>query len=134
MEKTVPTTLAPGAAAPTQLSFGETIKARRMQYGMSLRDLAAKVHVHHATIDRIESGYFKSTTPETIVALAEALHYDPQYLLSLCGAGIADSDIRYINRAARKMTARERCQMLELLIKMYPDAFAGVEDDDLDNH
>ena len=40
-------------------TLGKVIKKKRLQMGMSLRDLAAKAGVHHATIDRIETDQFK---------------------------------------------------------------------------
>ena len=134
MEKTVPTTLNPGADAPTQLSFGEVIRNRRKRYGFSQRDLAAKVHVNFSTIRRIESGFINTATPEIIVALAKALHYDPLYLFSLCGIDIVDPEMRCINRVARKMNSYQRKAMMDLLKASFPFAFIGMDSDDLDEN
>ena len=89
-------------------TLGSVVKKKRMKLGMSLRDLAAKVEVHHATIDRIENNQIKVVDPSTLIRLADALHIDQLYLLSLNGAGVQDEDIRIIARAANKMSAEQR--------------------------
>jgi len=115
-----------------ELTLGQVIKKKRLQLGMSLRDLAGKVGVHHATIDRIENDMFKVVDPATLTAIAEELHLDRLYLLSLNGAGVKDEDIRIIARAAGKMNAQQRQQMLELLRNSFSEAFMNTDSDDLD--
>ena len=115
-----------------ELTLGQVIKKKRLQLGMSLRDLAGKVGVHHATIDRIENDMFKVVDPTTLTAIAETLHLDHLYLLSLNGAGVKDEDIRIIARAAGKMSAEQRQQMLELLRNSFSEAFMNTDSDDLD--
>ncbi len=115
-----------------ELTLGQVIKKKRLQLGMSLRDLAGKVGVHHATIDRIENDMFKVVDPTTLTAIAETLHLDRLYLLSLNGAGVKDEDIRIIARAAGKMSAEQRQQMLELLRNSFSEAFMNTDSDDLD--
>jgi len=117
---------------PEELTLGQVIKKKRLQLGMSLRDLAGKVGVHHATIDRIENDMFKVVDPATLTAIAEELHLDRLYLLSLNGAGVKDEDIRIIARAAGKMNAQQRQQMLELLRNSFSEAFMNTDSDDLD--
>ena len=115
-----------------ELTLGQVIKKKRLQLGMSLRDLAGKVGVHHATIDRIENDMFKVVDPTTLTAIAETLHLDRLYLLSLNGAGVKDEDIRIIARATGKMSAEQRQQMLELLRNSFSEAFMNTDSDDLD--
>ncbi len=115
-------------------TLGQIIKKKRLQLGMSLRDLAAKAGVHHATIDRIEADYFKVVDPTTLTAIAEALHLDRLFLLSLNGAGVKDEDIRIIARAASKMNAEQRQQMMAILRDSFSEAFKNTESDDLDDN
>ncbi len=113
-------------------TLGQVIKKKRLQLGMSLRDLAGKVNVHHATIDRIETDQFKVVDPSTLVAIADALHLDRLYLLSLNGAGVEDEDIRIIARAANKMNPEQRRQMMAMLRDSFAEAFRNTDSDDLD--
>ena len=115
-------------------TLGKVIKKKRLQMGMSLRDLAAKAGVHHATIDRIETDQFKVVDPATLTAIAEALHLDRLFLLSLNGAGVRDEDIRIIARAAQKMNPEQRRQMMAILRDSFSEAFQNTESDDLDDN
>ena len=115
-------------------TLGQVIKNKRLQLGMSLRDLAGKVGVHHATIDRIETDLFKVVDPATLTAIADALHLDRLYLLSLNGAGVADEDIRIIARAANRMNAEQRQEMMAILRDSFSEAFRNIESDDLDDN
>ena len=115
-------------------TLGKVIKKKRLQMGMSLRDLAAKAGVHHATIDRIETDQFKVVDPATLTAIADALHLDRLFLLSLNGAGVRDEDIRIIARAAQKMNPEQRRQMMAILRDSFSEAFQNTESDDLDDN
>ena len=120
------------ASTPAQQmtpTFGQVVNAKRRAYHMSLRDLAQLIGVHHTTIDRIEKDQFKVIDPAIIVALADVLHYDRQYFFALKGAGLADPDLRQINRAASKMSAERRAQMMQLLRETFPDCFEDVDND-----
>jgi len=115
-------------------TLGRVIKKKRLQLGMTLRDLAAKAGVHHATIDRIETDQFKVVDPSTLVKIAETLHLDQLYLLSLNGAGVKDEDIRIIARAANKMSPEQRQKMMAILRDSFSEAFRNTESDDLDDN
>ena len=115
-------------------TLGHVIKKKRLQLGMTLRDLAAKAGVHHATIDRIETDQFKVVDPSTLVKIAETLHLDQLYLLSLNGAGVKDEDIRIIARAANKMSVEQRQKMMAILRDSFSEAFKNNESDDLDDN
>lgn len=113
-------------------TLGQVVKKKRLQLGMSLRDLAGVVGVHHATIDRIETDQFKVVDPAIIAGLAKALHLDKLYLFSLNGAGVDDEDIRIIARAANRMNSEQRHQMMAVLRASFADAFQNTDSDDLD--
>lgn len=82
---------------------------------------------------RIEEGQFKTVEPKTLTAIANALHLDRLFLLSLDGAGVEDEDVRIIARAAGKMSPNQRQQMLGMLRETFPEAFRNTSSDDLDD-
>ena len=63
------------------MTIGEKIKHRRIEMGMSQRDLAAKMgYNHHSTVARIESG--KVDIPQSrIVRFCEVLGVSITYLM-----------------------------------------------------
>ena len=115
-------------------TLGTVIKRKRTEIGMTLRDLAEKADVHYATINRIENGQIKVVDSEIITKIAEQLHLDRLYLLSLNGAGIEDGDIRIIARAANQMSAEQRQKMMEVLRGSFAEVFRRSESDDLDKN
>ncbi|MBO7662134.1 MAG: helix-turn-helix transcriptional regulator [Clostridia bacterium] len=114
-------------------TLGQVIKRKRLQLGISLRDLAKAANVSHVTILRIEEDKFNMVDPAILTAIAEALHLDRLFLLSLNGAGVKDEDIRIIARAAGKMSPEQRRQMLALLRGSFAEAFRNTASDDLDD-
>lgn len=115
-------------------TLGTVIKRKRTEIGLTLRDLAEKTDVHYATINRIENGQIKVVDSEIITKIAEQLHLDRMYLLSLNGAGIEDGDIRIIARAANQMSAEQRQKMMEMLRGSFAEVFRRSESDDLDKN
>ena len=114
-------------------TLGQIIKRKRLQLGMSLRDLAKEAGVTHVAILRIEEDKYKIVDPKILKAIANALHLDRLFLLSLNGAGVEDEDIRIIARAAGKLNPEQRQQMLEMLRGSFAEAFKNTSSDDLDD-
>ena len=114
-------------------TLGQVIKRKRLQLGFSLRDLARAADVSHVTIMRIEDDKFNMVDPAILTAIADALHLDRLFLLSLNGAGVEDEDIRIIARAAGKMSPEQRRQMLAMLRGSFSEAFRNTASDDLDD-
>lgn len=114
-------------------TLGQVIKRKRLQLGISLRDLARAAEVSHVTIMRIEDDKFNMVDPAILTAIADALHLDRLFLLSLNGAGVEDEDIRIIARAAGKMSPEQRRQMLAMLRGSFSEAFRNTASDDLDD-
>ena len=114
-------------------TMGQVIKRKRLQIGMSLRDLAKAADVSHVTIMRIEADKFNMVDPAILTKIADTLHLDRLFLLSLNGAGVKDEDIRIIARAAGKMSPEQRRQMLEMLRGSFAEAFKNTASDDLDD-
>ena len=61
--------------------LNERIKERRIATGMTLLDVAQKLGVTEATMQRYESGDIKNIKNETVVALAEIFGCTPTYLM-----------------------------------------------------
>ena len=114
-------------------TLGQVIKRKRLQLGISLRDLARAADVSHVTIMRIEDDKFNMVDPAILTAITDALHLDRLFLLSLNGAGVEDEDIRIIARAAGKMSPEQRRQMLAMLRGSFSEAFRNTASDDLDD-
>ena len=115
-------------------TLGSVIRNKRTELGWSLRNLAARTSVHHATIDRIEKNQIQVVDPEILSEIAEALHLDRLYLLTLNGAGIEDQDVRIIARAVNQMSTEQRQKMMEMLRASFPEIFRCSESDDLDKN
>ena len=73
------------------VALGSRITAAREARALSIRRLAARVGVHHATISRIESGESERPTPEVLERLAQALEIPEADLHALAGYRVAGS-------------------------------------------
>ncbi|MCY3778985.1 MAG: helix-turn-helix transcriptional regulator [Chloroflexi bacterium] len=63
-------------------SFGEALRKRRQQLGLSQEELNFRTGVHRTFISEIERGV-KSPTLHTVAALAEALGIKPSDLMRM---------------------------------------------------
>lgn len=61
--------------------LNERIKQRRTALGLTLVELANKIGVKDATVQRYESGEIKNIKRSTVAKLAEALKTTPAYLM-----------------------------------------------------
>lgn len=69
------------------VAISETIRKRRDELDLTLLDIAKKVGVSEATIQRYESGKIKNIRQDKIVKLAAVLKLTPAELLGWeCGA------------------------------------------------
>lgn len=59
----------------------EIIGKRRRELGLTLEDVAVRVGVSRATVQRWEKGVLKNPGRDKIAALASALQVAPEYLL-----------------------------------------------------
>lgn len=69
----------------TPLTLGAAIRHAREQQQMSVRGLAAKVHMHPSYIARIEAGAFKQPSPEKLQRIAGHLDINYHDLCALAG-------------------------------------------------
>ena len=61
--------------------LNERIKERRNELGLTLVELAGKIGVKDATVQRYESGEIKNIKRSTVAKLAEALDTTPAFLM-----------------------------------------------------
>lgn len=63
------------------MSFSDVIKRRRAEKGLTLAEIAIRMDVTEATVQRWESGNIKNIKYERLVRLAEILGIDPSELM-----------------------------------------------------
>lgn len=63
------------------MTIGERIKARRLEIGLSVDQLAEAIGKNRATVYRYESNDIEKYTIDVLYPLAEALHTSPAYLM-----------------------------------------------------
>lgn len=63
------------------MELAQMLKRRRTEKGMTLLEIAKKVGVSEATVQRWESGNIKNIRYERLAKLAEALDVSPAYLM-----------------------------------------------------
>ncbi len=120
----------PKNVQPSRL--GAVIAAKRKMMGLSQRQLAESIGLNNATISKLEKDPSLDPDIRTIQLLAEALHLDYSYLLSLNETIANDPDLRIIARAKSNMTEEERERMMALLRTTFDTAFADAESDGID--
>lgn len=63
------------------MEINTIIKNRRSELGLTLEEVARRVGVNRATVQRWETGAIQNLGRDKIAALAAALHVTPEYLL-----------------------------------------------------
>jgi len=121
----------PKNVQPSRL--GAVIAAKRKMMGLSQRQLAEQIGLNNATISKLEKDPSLEPDIRTIQLLAEALHLDYNYLLSLNETIQDDPDLRIIARAKSNMSPEERQRMMEILRTTFDVAFANAESDGIDD-
>ena len=74
----------------TPTPFGQTVRKRREEIGLGLRELARQVPMAAAYLSKIERGQFKPPAEEKIVKIADILDLDRDELLGLAGRVATD--------------------------------------------
>lgn len=65
----------------TDVNIGKLIHDRRIELGMTMKELGEKCDVSEATISRYESGNIKNMRRDVVAALAKALQLNPKILM-----------------------------------------------------
>ena len=63
------------------MEMKEIIRSRRSELGLTLEEIALRVGVSRATVQRWEKGILQNPGRDKIAALAAALQVSPEYLL-----------------------------------------------------
>lgn len=63
------------------MTIGERIKARRIEVGLSVDQVADRIGKNRATVYRYESNEIEKYTLDVLIPLAEALRTTPAYLM-----------------------------------------------------
>lgn len=128
------------------MGLSNILRKRRKELGLTLAEIAAKMGVSEATVQRWESGNIKNMRQERISSLAEVLHVTPAYLMGW----EEESTQGQKKEAARKDgPTREEIEqeLMSLVSKMKPEQKQRVlleayrllqqqnqEDDEAKNH
>ncbi len=112
------------------MTIADRIRNRRLELGMSVDDLAERLHKNRATVYRYESRHIKSYSPDVMDALAEALQTTPSYFYGFDDPVENPSDIphtseaRILAKGIDRLPPHEREQALAVVRAMF-DQYAG---------
>jgi transcriptional regulator with XRE-family HTH domain len=70
-------------------SFGDMLRQRRQDLGLSVRQVGAATAMNNTTISRIETGSFKAPRPDKLARIAEALGMSAGELFARAGYLVA---------------------------------------------
>lgn len=106
------------------LTLGDKVKSRRIELGLTLQQLADKIGVSNATVQRYESGRIKTPRSSQIRALASALNVSPNYLFDIdCSApevvasGLSELEEALV-RSVRSMPYAARAALLQIAFQL----------------
>jgi len=105
------------------ISLGKYIEQKRIEAGLSQRELSFGIKISHSTISRIEKDDGIVPDNKTLKALANKLKLDYNYLLALNKSIDNEPEIRIIQRAAKKMSPSDKKKMIDVLKSSFNDLF-----------
>ena len=110
--------------------FGATLRMLRIDAGLGLGELAARIGVSSAYLSRVEHGHDPAPTPDRVIAIAHALELPPMVLLEIAqGAGAAlasylervpEASSLFLEMAARELGAVEIARMKAFMDRTLP--------------
>ena len=118
------------------MTIADRIRNRRIELGLSVDDLADRLHKNRATVYRYESNYIKTYSPDVISSLADALQTTPAYFY-----GYEDSepdmfqsdDLRLLVQDLKKLPPEKQKQARALFRAAFmltnPELFNEGDDD-----
>lgn len=104
------------------MTIADRIRNRRIELGLSVDDLANRLHKNRATVYRYESNYIKTYSPDVIASLAEALQTTPAYFYYDEDSAPDESkapEIRIVSGMMEKMTKEQQEQVVNVLRAMF---------------
>ena len=117
------------------MTIADRIRNRRLELGLSVDELAEKLHKNRATVYRYESHYIKTYSPDVMEALAEALHTTPSYFYGYDdppeGSVVQPhtSEARILARGVDRLSPDERKQLLDMARIMFKHVFDKEDGD-----
>lgn len=108
--------------------IGKRIRIRRNELGLTLLEVADKLGVKEATIQRYESGAIKNIKHKTLCELAEILHCAPAYIMGWVtdtpnnDNEIDEEDLRLL--AAYHRASEEVQSIVKSALSRYMDDFS----------
>lgn len=106
------------------MEINERIKARRLELGLSVDDIAEKLNINRATYYRYESEEIKKFPLDIVLPLAEILHLSPQVLMGWDKEDRPPDLVVEIDTIARSMDESQQARLLEYA-KMLRDYKGG---------
>lgn len=101
----------------TDVNIGKLIHDRRVEMGLTMKELADKVHVSEATISRWESGEIKNMRRDAVANLAKALQINPKILMDWDEEAMQGVDPYYLDpETARLAQAAAKDPDMRLLL------------------
>ncbi len=110
--------------------FGATLRMLRVDAGVGLGELAARIGVSSAYLSRVEHGHDPVPTPDRVIAIARALELPPIVLLEIAqGAGAAlasylervpEASSLFLEMAARELGAAEIARIKAFMDRTLP--------------
>lgn len=104
------------------VQLGEVIRVAREHLGLSLRQLAEAVDVHHSFLARLETGDYQTAKPAFLQRLSRVLELDERDLFSLAGLDAPEG------LPAFTPYLRAKYDMSDEAAKALQDYFAFVSD------
>ena len=115
----------------TDVNIGKLIHDRRIELGMTMKELGEKCDVSEATISRYESGNIKNMRRDVVAALAKALQINPKVLMDwhdddepgyyvdpetarLAQAAANDPDMKLLLDAKRDLSPEDMKMIIDL--------------------
>lgn len=124
------------------MTIADRIRNKRLELGLSVEELADRLHKNRATVYRYESNYIKSYSHDVMDSLAKALDTTPAYFYGYDdpaaeNPALSDQpkndEIRRLIRALNKLTPDQVAQAAGVIRAMFavtnPDLFDEGDDD-----
>lgn len=114
------------------MTLGERIRKARKSKGMTLLDLATKVGVTEATMQRYECDKIKNPKQPRLLALAKALNVDVNYLMnwnqedlpqeSQNNQSYVNDDLEDITRIYNQLDRQDRHELMAMIYQFEREA------------
>ena len=89
--------------------FAERLKTIRLQRNISVDELAEAIHVNRSTINRYESGGFKSIKEDKLDAIANYLSINKEYLTG-------NTDEKHTVTSLKQLSKKQNIEMKSVIV------------------